>query len=442
MHKNLKKGLAGLLAVGMLVSALTGCSKKEAGFDAAKAMITLKDGGSIDAGTANLYMRYEQAQFENGIGSFIKSYYGADVNLWEADLYGEGEAYGNTFKTQILEELEKMLLAQKHAADYSVEVTADQKSAISAAAKEFLESNDAEVLEKMSATQETVENMLTLYTVRTGVENGIKETVDTEVSDEEAAQRRVRYVQVYAETEAAEDESEAESEGLSESDDFESVAERVESAVEAETDVKTGSADVEEAVEEAAESITEAATEAETEEELDPAVVAARAIALDKAEAFLTTVQTSDRSFEELAQEAADADPRTATSVYTFGDDDTYPAAPIIEATKGLEDGTLVDHVVQNGNYFYVLYVEDAFDEEATAEKKEEIVKDRQNQAVTEQLDGWLEEEQENFTVDGAQWTSLIFDIALNYETEAATEALTEALSEGAAESVAEKITE
>lgn len=444
MHKNLKKGLAGILAVGMMVSALTGCSKKEAGFDAAKAMITLKDGASIDAGTANLYMRYEQAQFENGIGSFIKSYYGADVNLWEADLYGDGEAYGNTFKTQILEELEKMLLAEKHAADYSVELTADQKSAISAAAKEFLENNDAEVLEKMSATTETVEHMLTLYTIRTGVENGIKETVDKEVSDEEAAQRRVRYVQVYAETEAAaEDESEAESEGLSEADDMESVAERVESAVEAETDVKTGSADVEEAVEEAAqESITEAATEAETEEELDPAVAAARAIALDKATAFLTTVQTSDRSFEELAQEAADADPRTATSTYTFGDDDTYPAAPIIEATKGLEDGTLVDHVVQNGNYFYVLYVEDAFDEEATEKKKEEIVKERQDAAVNEQLDSWLEEEQENFTIDGPQWTSLIFDIALNYETEAATEALTEALSEGAVESVAEQITE
>ena len=261
-----------------------------------------------------------------------------------------------------------MLAAEKHAGDYSVAVTDEQKSAISAAADEFMAANDAEVLEKMSATKESIERMLTLYTVRTGVENGIKENVDTEVSDEEAAQRTVRYAQFYAETEAAEEaESEAESEALSEGADMESVAEIAETAVEAETDIKTGSADAEEPAEE---SITEAATEAESE--LDPAVEAARAIALDKATAFLTLVQTSDRSFEELAQEAADADPRTSTSTYTFGDDDTYPAAPIIEATKGLEDGTLIDHVVQNGNYFYVLYFEDAFDEEATEEKKKE----------------------------------------------------------------------
>ena len=439
MHKNLKKGLAGILAVGMIVSALTGCSKKkDEAFDTAKTMISLKDAGSIDAGTANFYMRYEQAQFENGIGALIKSYYGQDINIWEADLYGDGQAYGNTFKAEILEEMEKMLAAEKHAGDYSVAVTDEQKSAISAAADEFMAANDAEVLEKMSATKESIERMLTLYTVRTGVENGIKENVDTEVSDEEAAQRTVRYAQFYAETEAAEEaESEAESEALSEGADMESVAEIAETAVEAETDIKTGSADAEEPAEE---SITEAATEAESE--LDPAVEAARAIALDKATAFLTLVQTSDRSFEELAQEAADADPRTSTSTYTFGDDDTYPAAPIIEATKGLEDGTLIDHVVQNGNYFYVLYVEDAFDEEATEEKKKEIVEQRKTDLVNETLDGWLEEEQENFTVDGDLWTSLIFDIALAYETEPATEALTEGASEGVGESVAEQITE
>ena len=110
MHKNLKKGLAGILAVGMIVSALTGCSKKkEEVFDTAKTMISLKDAGSIDAGTANFYMRYEQAQFENGIGALIKSYYGQDINIWEADLYGDGQAYGNTFKAEILEEMEKML---------------------------------------------------------------------------------------------------------------------------------------------------------------------------------------------------------------------------------------------------------------------------------------------------------------------------------------------
>ena len=151
-------------------------------------------------------------------------------------------------------------------------------------------------------------------------------------------------------------------------------------------------------------------------------------------------MKNSDEDFETLAQEIADSEDHVSTSTYTFGDDDTYPAAPIIEATKGLEDGTLVDHVVQNGNYFYVLYVEDAFDEEAVAEKKEEIIEERKNAKVNEIFNGWAEAEEENITIDGAAWTSLIFDAAFNYETEASTEELTE--DETSGESVAEQVTE
>lgn len=468
MYNNLKKGLAGVLAVSITAAALAGCSKKE-GFDPSAALLSLKDAGTIDAATANLYLRYEQAQFENGMGTFIKSYYG-DINLWEEDLYGSGETYGNTFKTQIMSDLEKMLYAEEHASEYSVEVTQEQKKAIGEAAKQFLAENDKEVLEKMSADSASVERMLTLYTLRVGVENSIASTVDTEVSDEEAAQRTVRYVQFTAQTEAAEAQTEGESELLSEGG--EAVAETA--AVETETEVKTGSADKEaetqaetvveaadesaagqtggaEAVtEETAESGMEAVTEAVTEagtEALDPAMAAARIVAEDKAKAFLANAQSSKKEFKELAEEAA-KDTSAATSTYTFGEDDTYPDKAIQDATKGLEDGSLVDKVVQVGNSFYVLYVEDAFDEEATAGKKEEIVNQRKDDAISKVYDDWTAKEGANFTVDEKAWTSMVFDMALHYETEAATEALSEAMSEGISEGmsegegVAEQVTE
>ena len=43
---------------------------------------------------------------------------------------------------------------------------------------------------------------------------------------------------------------------------------------------------------------------------------------------------------------------------------------------------------------------------------------------------------------DSKTWTSLLFDIALNFETEATSEAVSESTSESTSESVAEVVTE
>jgi len=443
MHNKVKRVAAVLLTVCLSFGALAGCSRKDKdAFDAAKEMLTLKDGSSIDAGTANLYLRYEQAEFENGIGQFLKSYYGTDI--WSADMYGNGEAYGNTFKQQILEDMQQMLLDEKHAADYGVELTDADKKAISDAAGAFIAANGEEVLGKMSATTETAERMLTLLTIKQRVEEAMTADVDTEVSDEEAAQRIVKYVQFTA---TVPQESEAETEELSEavSEAGEAVAEAVTAEVEPESDEKTGSAEesateAAESASEAAESVTEAAAEQETE---TPEMVAARAVAIEKAEAFLATVMQGGDFVEQATAAAAD-DLTVYSAEYTFGDSDTYPDAAIIEATKGLEDGTIVDHVIEVGNAYYVLYVEDAFNEEATEAEKETIVNQRKREAINAVYDGWLESEDESFTLDSAAWTSLIFDIALAYEVEASTEALSEAAGEAMSEgeNVAEQITE
>ena len=441
MHNRIRRGLAVSLAVCLSLGTLAGCSKKKDAFNAAKDMLTLSDGSSVTAGAANLYLRYEQAEFENGIGAFLKSYYGNDI--WNSDMYGNGETYGNTFKEQILTDLEHMLLDEKYAADYGVELTDDEKKAISDAAAAFVADNDAEVLEKMSATTETAERVLTLLTIKEKVEEGMTADVDTEVSDEEAAQRIVKYVRFTA---TVPEETEAESEGLSEavSEVGEAVAE--EAGVEAETDEKTGSADenTSEAAEEAAESTSEAAeavTEAaqeETETE-SPEMVEARAVAEGKASALLALLQAG-ADFDAQAETMTADDTTAYTASYTFGDNDTYPDSAIIEATKGLEDGELVDHVVVVGSDYYVLYVEDAFNEEATEQKKENIVNQRKQEAINAVYDGWMNGENDSFTLDTESWTSLIFDIALAYETEASTEALSEGMSEG--ESVVEQVTE
>ncbi len=458
---NWKKALAAALTVSLSLSALTACGKKseEAALDKNADYITLESGASMKAGVANLMLRYNQAEFETGFGAFIKSYYG---DIWNSDLTGSGSAYGDTFKEQIVEQLEKMLLDEAHMEDLGIEITADEEAAMEEAAKQFLADNAdaAEALERMSADEDTVKAMLRYYTIQTKAEAAMSADVDTNVSDEEAAQRTVSYLYITASTEA-EEEEEAVSEAVTESAeeaDSESVAEAAPAEtdpaadVEAETEVKTSSEDETEGAEsvaEAAEGVeaeTESATEAESETE-SPEMIEARAVALANAQEFLASVQNaaSGEEFDQAASAAAESMDHAYSGSYTFGDDDTYPDAEIIEATKGLEDNTLVSDVIVAGTSYYVLFVSDAFDEEATEEKKADIVEQRKNDMIEAQYETW--KSAETIDVNGDISSKLLFDFSLTGAAEAESEALleevsTEAMSEGMTEGLSEAVAE
>ncbi len=459
MSKQWRKWLAGALTASLMVSALTACSStKETTLDGEADYITLEDGGTITAGVANLMLRYEQAAFESGWGSFIKSYYG---ELWTADLTGTGTEYGETFKEEIIETLEHMLLDEAHMEDLGIEITDEEEAAIEEAAQTFLDENAGsdEVLEKMSATKENVITLLRYYTIQHKAEEAMTADVDTYVSDEEAAQRTVSYIYFTASTESEEDEAgEAVSEAVTEAAEAasESTLEEAGAAetaadVEEESDVKTESAEAategEESVAESAEGVTEAVTEAATEEETETEsaeMQAARAKALAQAEAFLASaaqVEDGD-AFDEAASAAADENDNAYSGSYTFGADDTYPDSAVIEATEGLDDNTLVSQVIVSGTSYYVLYVTDAFDEEATEEEKESIVEERKDDAISEQYETWLADAV--IDVDGEISSQLLFDFSLTEEEETEddleilTEDATESLSEGESEDVAE----
>ncbi|MFQ9153582.1 MAG: hypothetical protein ACLR6B_21520 [Blautia sp.] len=73
-------------------------------------------------------------------------------------------------------------------------ITDEDKTKITDAAGKFIETNDEKTMKAMNATQENVERLLTLYTVQSRMYNAIIADVDTNVSDEEAAQKTVKYV--------------------------------------------------------------------------------------------------------------------------------------------------------------------------------------------------------------------------------------------------------
>lgn len=245
-----------------MLGSLSGCSKKEAEFDPEATAVTV-NGDEISAGLVKFATHYTQALTED----LYKNYMGVSDPMSQ-DIYGNGSTMGDMIKSQTVTTLENMVLAEQKMEEYGVELTDDEKSTISETAKKFLDDNGEEVLEKMGATQETVERYLTLRLIQNKMEPAMSADVDTEVSDDEAAQRKVQYAMFRAETEAeSESETETGSEAESESGS-EAATEVVEETTlvetEGATEVSAAAENSTDAADAKAEAATEKAAEAET----------------------------------------------------------------------------------------------------------------------------------------------------------------------------------
>lgn len=422
MNKFGKKSLALLLCAALGASVLTGCGKK-----ADAAPIFTYNGEAVDNKTVTLFFRLQQAAFDESYGPMFAQYYGG-ANIWDMDLTGQGETYGETFKTQFKDQVEKLYVASDHAGEVGVELTDDDKKAIEEAADKFIADNDQKTLEAMSADKDTVVNLLQLQTIQAKVEDKVGETADTEVSDEEAAQKTLSYI-CYTPTTETEAESGTESEAAgteaseasSEAASTEAetpVASESETAVETEKSGKTKSADKEtEAASEAAaagastEASTEAAeTEAETETE-SAEMKAARKKFKAMAEDKLSEIKESGKDFSEYVDEITNDSPVGVTaSTLSYGEGDDYPAAELQDAVKDLDDDTLVDHIVEADGNYYILHLDKAFDEEATEDKKKEIIEERKQTAIDDKYTEW--EKDAKFETNDEAFGELKFDRA------------------------------
>ena len=412
MKRGMKRAIAAGVVACMALTSLAGCSKKEETFDASAAIMTV-DGQEVPAGLVKFMTHYTQAASE----SFYSMYYG--TGAFNMALDEEGTTLGSLVRDGSVEETKQLILAEQHAEEYGVALTDEEKAAITETAAAFMEANDEEVLEKMGATQEIVERYLELYTIQDKMEPLMSADVDTEVSDEEAAQRRIQYVYF---TTAAEKETEAETEVETEAE----TAAETEAVTEAETVVET-EAETAAFTEEDAEK-TQSADETETE---DAETVEARAKALAKAEAVIAAVKDGE-TFEDAV---AAVDESKSALEMTFGSDDETVFDGLITATEGLADGTLVEEPVATDYGYYVAQVVSELDREATDAKKEEIIEDRKAEMVSDLYTEW--EEAVEITQNDEIIAQIVFDFSLAMETEAATEAETEAVTEAETETEA-----
>ena len=451
MSKYGKRILAAGMCASMAMGLLTGCSSSN------DEVVAKMGDTKLTLGEANFMLRYSQAQTQSYLGAM----FGEGTNVFQQDLTGSGQAYGETVKESVLNDLKDMTILEQHMSDYNVELTDEDKAAIEEAAKQFIADNSKDVLKEMSATEETVSRILTLYTIQSKMETAIEADVDTEVSDEEAAQKTIQYAYfTIPETEnETEDTTEAASEGESEttteatSEDesetetgTEAVSEtetETEAASESETvaETETEATSETEAVSEAAsEETTEDTTESETEESAE------KKETREKVQGIIDAVQGG----ETLEDAVKAVDESKSLTSYSYGADEETLNENLKNAADALSDGEIASEPVEGENGFYVVQMVSTFDRDATDQKKEEIIKDRKKELYDNKIAEW---DTESFDINEKVWDKVTFEeiFTLKQEetesetgTESASEASTdtEGISEAESASETEGVTE
>ncbi len=205
--KGLRKRIIALAAVAALaMTSLVGC----AGVKDSEIAATVGD-SKITAGMFNFYARYQQPSYEEYYVSYMDyqqqqqlgSVMYETVMDWNQK-QEDGTTLAETYKKDIMTTLQNFSILEDHMEEYEVTLSEEELAAIDAAADAFDKANADEVKEKVSADKATVKEVLRLMTIGEKMYQAIIATADTEVSDEEAAQKKMQYMS-FPTTKTAED---------------------------------------------------------------------------------------------------------------------------------------------------------------------------------------------------------------------------------------------
>lgn len=408
--KNLKaKAVCAVLAASMAAAGLTGCGSENV--DGTKTALTVND-ESITLGQANFMLRYQQASMYNYYAQ-LYSMYGMQMPSEMYDQEGDdGKTQGETFKDQSLETIEKELLMRQHAEEYGVSITDEEKAQAKEAAQAFADKNGEDVMNKLHATVEDIQDALELYVIQTRIYDPIIADVDTNVSDEEAKQTSISYITVStAGTETDEDgktidltddEKAAKKEIaqrfldlLKESEDpanasFTDLRKELNDQLNAENTADSSDSEDKKDGDASASSSTSASS--------DSASASASSSTSDSSASTSSSSSTAASSSSSSDSSASEVSYLTASET-SFGtgsekdDDDTCSLGDAVaEAVTGLNDGEYYDGVIEGENAYYVIRVDKAFDEDKTETRRQTIISNRKSDKYNDTLDGWVKE--------------------------------------------------
>lgn len=329
--------LSGVLVTGML---LTGCGS----INPDKTVATV-NGTEISLGLANYMAQYTAVDYD----TYYMSYFGQD--MWTKQSGDNAETMTDRVKANTLQSLEEYYLLEEHMDEYGVSLTEDEMNRIASVAADFMSVNTEEALEAMGATEEYVKEQLRLATLQQKMYNAIVAGADTNVSDEECAQKTFSYVRVS----------------------------------------KTASTDE---------------AESKTDEE-------AAAEAKDQAQKILDEALTgSSEDPLKTAAEAHDASKATCSygtkDLQSGEDNSTYLEMAVLEAADKLGEGEYNKTLIDTDQYYYVIRMDSLDDKEAAERERQSIISDRKQALYDETLNGYKDAAQ--WSVDDKAWEPVNFD--------------------------------
>lgn len=183
--KGLRKKALVLAAVTVFaMSSLAGCSRD---YTVDNDKVAVKVGDSeISLGVLNFYLRYNQADIEETYAQSL------GTDFWKTQI-AEGITFEDNQKESTINALTQMYILEDHMSEFGVEVTSEELTAIEKAADDFIAAN-AENSSLVSGDKEIIQEVLRMATISTKMYMAMIEDVSTEVSDFEAAQKKLAYL--------------------------------------------------------------------------------------------------------------------------------------------------------------------------------------------------------------------------------------------------------
>ena len=314
--------LAGVMSVGML----TGCGSKT--LDGTKTVATV-DGTDIPLGVVSLYAREQQQQTT----TMYMNYMGSADNIWDQTADEDsGETYGDQAVTSSLESIEKMYILKEKAADYNVELTDDDETAIADAASQFMAANSEDTIKELGVTEDQVKTLLELQTIQKKMYDPVVAEGNITVSDDEANQTTLTYVSISTSGDDVTDE-----------------------------DKETKKEQAQEILDKMKEDPT--ADMSEVAKNVDDSYSAVQG--------NFTTKEGEDD--EEDSTGAA------------------YPDE-VLSVLRGLKDGEVADDIIETDTGYYVVRLDKINDEDATASKRESLQNSKESTYYTDTTNQWLDD--------------------------------------------------
>lgn len=365
MKRTSAKVICGVLTAAMAATGLTACGDSTV-VDGTQTALVIND-EEINLGKANFMLRYQQAtmaSYYETMSSMLGQEYSLSFDALSDESDEDSPTVGENLKEDALTSIEQAFLMRQHASEYDVALTDEEVQGAKDAAAVFVEDNDAETLTKLGVTQEDIEDVMQVYAIQSKMYDPMIADVDTEVSDEEAQQSSISYVQVS--TEGTQTDENGETVELTDEEKAEKkeIAQTFLDRLNASEDPATAD-------------FSDLRTEINDE---------------------LNAQRRAEEAAADTAEDGTDAAEDSTDEIYltasetTFGADDEDLDEALKEAAQTLSDGQVYAEVIEGENAYYVVRMNSVLDREATDSQKETIVQERQAEAYSNQLDTWVEE--------------------------------------------------